>query len=286
LISALIFGLLSAFSFGTADFLAGLTSRKIGSYATLFYMQILGLLVLSIYLFSSGDWIMLVNHWHAIKLAMLFMGIDLLGILCLYQGLATGNVSVVAPISSSFAIVTVILALLFGENPSPIVLLAILLTIGGVVTASFRAGEGDKRKGQSTNGIAWGILAAILLGVAFFGIKYPTEEIGAYVTVWIGRLQATIILPILLVILKKKLKKPRRSDIGWLFLVGLLDMIAFISYNIGIMKADTSIVVIITSLFSIVSIFWGVVIWKEKMTWNQAIGVCLVLIGILVININ
>ncbi|SHF19768.1 Uncharacterized membrane protein [Seinonella peptonophila] len=283
-ISGLLYGLLSAFAFGTADFLAGLSSRRIGSYTTLIYMQAVGLAVLSIYLFSSDEWHSIMNHGYMVMLAMIFMGIDLLGILCLYQGLAIGKVSIVAPIASSFAAITVILAIIFGETPSIITLIGIILTIIGVIIASLKLTEEPSSK-SSRKGIMWAILASILLGVAFFGLKFPTSQMGAFSTVWIGRAQSIIALPLILRVFKQKPKRPQLADIGWISLVGIFDVIALISYNLGITTANTSVVVTITSLFAIVTMIWGIIVWKERIIWNQILGISTILIGILLINL-
>ncbi|WP_028777478.1 EamA family transporter [Shimazuella kribbensis] len=281
-----IMGILSAFSFGTADFLAGITSRRIGSYTTLFYMQLVGAIGLSIYLFFSGDWSIFINHMDAVGLAMLFMGIDVIGILCLYQGLAKGNVSVVAPITSSFAAITVILAIIFGERPSFITIAGIILSIAGVIFASLRFNTAASTKTTNpSSGILWAILAALLLGIAFFGLKYPTVEIGPFMTVWIGRLQAVILLPLLLLIPKRQWVIPQLKEAGLLLLVGIFDVIAIISYNLGLMQADTTIVVTLTSLFAIVTIIWGVVVLAERMIWNEAVGIVSILIGLVLISL-
>lgn len=284
MVSGFFFGMVAAFSFGTADFLAGWISRKIGTYSTLFYMQAVGFVVLSLYFFIIGDWEVLIGNTQAIWLSLIFMGLDLFGILCLYQGLAKGNVSLVAPIGSSFAIITVILAVFFGESPSLIMIVAIFLTIGGVIVSSTPIS--DISRTHSRKGIGWAILASILLGIAFFGTKFPTAEIGAEATVWLGRLQAVVFLMLFFLLSKRKLEKPHRRfrDWGFLILIGVLDMIAFISYNIGIMQAYTTLVVTITSLFAVFTLLWGMVILRERLLWNQVLGVGMIFLGLILIQ--
>jgi uncharacterized membrane protein len=280
-----LLGLLSAFSFGTADFVAGLTSRRIGSYTTLFYMQIVGVIGLGAYLLFNGNWNVYIDHMDAVGMAMLFMGIDLIGILCLYQGLATGNISVVAPITSSFAAVTVTLAVIFGERPSLIVVIGIILSIAGVIFASLKFGSiSNKEKFTLSNkGTLWAILSSLFLGIAFFGLKYPTLEIGPFITVWIGRLQSVILLPLILVIANQKWRKPKKKSIYQLILVGALDVIAILSYNFGLLQADTTIVITLTSLFAVVTIIWGLLFLSEKLKWNQIAGITSILAGLILI---
>lgn len=61
-------------------------------------------------------------------------------------------------------------------------------------------------------------------------------------------------------------------------------MIAFISYNIGIMQAYTPLVVMITSLFAVFTLLWGMVILREKLLWNQVLGVGMIFLGLILIQ--
>lgn len=161
---------------------------------------------------------------------------------------------------------------------------AIFLTIGGVIVASIPVA--DIPTSRSRKGIGWAILASILLGIAFFGTKFPAAEIGAEATVWLGRLQAVVFLTLFFLLSKRKLEKPQRRvrDWGFLILIGVLDMIAFVSYNLGIMQAYTTLVVTITSLFAVFTILWGMIILREKLLWNQMLGVGMIFVGLILIQ--
>ncbi|KPV57772.1 hypothetical protein QJ48_20230 [Paenibacillus sp. A3] len=283
--NGMLLGLVSALSFGTADFFAGKSGKKIGVFSTLFYMQLVGLLFLTAAVFWKGQWHALLSLQHAAA-ASLWMAVDLIGILFLYQGLLTGSSAVVAPVASSFSVVTVVLAFLSGERLGTGTWLGIVMTLSGVILASIVwSGKSKQRSGTAlASGVLWAILASLFLGAAFFGLRFAQEALGGLLTVWIGRLQATILLPVLYRLLKIKLTPPGRNGAGLVAIVGILDAVALVSYNTGLGLEDTSIVITAASLFAIVTLLWGVLAGGEKPAWNQWIGVGYTLAGILIVS--
>ncbi|MEC0211798.1 DMT family transporter [Paenibacillus ehimensis] len=284
--NGILLGLLSALSFGTADFFAGKSSKKIGVFSTLFYMQLVGLLFLTAAVFWQGQWDALLSLRHAAA-ASLWMAVDLIGILFLYQGLLTGSSAVVAPVASSFSVVTVALAFLSGERLGTGTWLGIIMTLSGVILASmvWRSGRSKQRPGTAlASGVLWAVLASLFLGAAFFGLRFAQEALGGLLTVWIGRLQAVILLPVLYRLLKIRLTSPGRNGAGLVAIVGILDAVALVSYNTGLGLEDTSIVITATSLFAIVTLLWGVLAGGEKPAWNQWVGVGCTFAGILIVS--
>ncbi|MDO3675437.1 DMT family transporter [Paenibacillus ehimensis] len=284
--NGIFLGLLSALSFGTADFFAGRSSKKIGVFSTLFYMQLVGLLFLTAAVFWQGQWDALLSLRHAAA-ASLWMAVDLIGILFLYQGLRTGSSAVVAPVASSFSVVTVALAFLSGERLGTGTWLGIIMTLSGVILASmvWRSGRSKQRPGTAlASGVLWAVLASLFLGAAFFGLRFAQEALGGLLTVWIGRLQAVILLPFLYRLLKIRLTSPGRNGAGLVAIVGILDAVALVSYNTGLGLEDTSIVITATSLFAIVTLLWGVLAGGEKPAWNQWVGVGCTFAGILIVS--
>jgi drug/metabolite transporter (DMT)-like permease len=288
-VSGILLGLLSAFSFGTADYLAGRASRKTGIFSTLYFMQLVGLIFLTLAMTWSGQWSRLTVEAHADLSASLWMALDVIGILCLYQGLVTGKVFIVAPIASSFSVVTVILALVSGERIEPARLAAIFLTLAGVILTTLVLSPPPGMNGTGTKlakGAVWAILAALFLGTAFFGLRYPQQSLGGLATVWIGRLQATILLPIILACLKKRIGLPDIKSVGLVIMIGILDAAALVSYNLGLGREDTSIIITAASLFAVVTLLWGVLLDREKPAWNQWVGISCTFVGICIISLH
>lgn len=280
----LFLGLCAAFSFGTSDFLAGKSGRKIGVFATLFFMQAVGLVFLSIALVVSGQWKLLVPN-EAMVSASIWMAVDLAGIVMLYQALRIGQASIVTPIASSFSVVTVVLAFLFGERLHTFAIFGIVLTFAGVLLTTIgqeKRPPGYTGKWSST---FWALGASLLLGAAFFGLRYSAEALGGVPTVWIGRLQAVLLLPLLYRAARIPLTLPGRQSYGLLLAIGILDAVALVSYNQGLRFADTAVVATGVSLFALVTLLWGVCLAGERPARWQWVGILLTLTGIAVVSI-
>jgi drug/metabolite transporter (DMT)-like permease len=283
-----LWGLASGLLFGTADFIAARASKRVGAYTTLFFMQLAGLILLTVLMTAFGEW-RSIDGVRSVASACLWMLLDLIGILFLYRGLQVGLTSVVAPVASSFSAVTAALALLLGERVSQTVLCGIAATLIGVIgvtlTGSAPADQREPRS-RAARGTLWAIGASLLLGAAFYGMREPAVAIGGIATVWIGRLQASALLPLAAFLARRRFARPRGRLWGLLLTVGVLDALAIVSYNFGLRQAQTSIVITATSLFAVFTLLWGVLIAKERPARHQWGGIALTFAGIAAVSLG
>src|SRR5215469_12748395 len=113
-----LFGLLTAISWGSSDFLARFATRRIGTLRATLYMQLLGFALLSAALPFLGGWGHLADGsgfrpW----LWGLFAGtLNTMATLAIYRSFELGKMSVVAPLSASYPVITVLLTLSTGER--------------------------------------------------------------------------------------------------------------------------------------------------------------------------
>jgi uncharacterized membrane protein len=144
----ILLGLLSACFWGLADFLAARVSRQSGAYRTLFYAQLIGWSALSFLLMPQGRFpVASLQIW---LLAGLLGLLNAIGSLAFYRALQIGLVSLVSPIASGFAAVTMVLALLWGERPGAIQLIGLVLTLVSVVSIARLSGAGNPRSPEGT----------------------------------------------------------------------------------------------------------------------------------------
>ena len=84
--------------------------------------------------------------------------------------------------------------------------------------------------------------------------------------------------------------RPQRGlprGVFWLFIIptGLLDTLANVAYNVGVSVALTSVVVVLSSLFSAVTVLLAWVFLRERLAAWQWAGVIAILVGIALINL-
>src|SRR5215813_6578875 len=130
-----LFGLLTAFSWGSSDFLARFATRRTGTLRATLYMQILGLVLLSAALPFLGGWGHLADGsglrpwvWG------LFAGsLNTVSTLSIYRSFELGKMSVVAPLSASYPVITVLLSVVTGEHLTLARIVGIALVLAGAI---------------------------------------------------------------------------------------------------------------------------------------------------------
>ena len=104
----IIFGLLTALTWGAADFNGGLATKRSNPYGVVIISHIISFLLLLLLTVFLGEPIPLPQEWLWAIGAGFFGSI---GLLFLYRALADGRMSIAAPIT---AVIAAILSVLFG----------------------------------------------------------------------------------------------------------------------------------------------------------------------------
>ncbi len=110
-------GLLTAFTWGGADFLARFATHRIGTLRTMLYMQTTGFVLLTIFLPWLGGWGHLADGsgWQPWAWGLLAGCINAVSTLALYRSFEIGKMAVVAPLSASYPVLTIALSIFTGE---------------------------------------------------------------------------------------------------------------------------------------------------------------------------
>jgi uncharacterized membrane protein len=298
---AVFFGLLGAFSWAGADFLARHVSRLIGPARTFILAQCVGVSALTIYLAVARD-----PHW---SLALTFAGparaadewalvaavLNIVGSLCLYRAFAIGKMALVTPIAASYPGLTVILALASGERLKtssavgiPIILVGIMLTVIPVAAAAAHGAGAAPRPGAHHDhaGVGWALGAALCFGVAFWVLGFHvTPTLGGVAPIWIIRLAgASLVLGLAARRSSQPVLPPRRIARP-LVASALLDTTGFVASTLGLATGHVSVVTVLTSLFGVVIILLSWVLLKERLHARQWCGVALIFAGVALVSV-
>jgi len=307
----IILGLSAALFWGTADFLVRYTTRIIGTYRTLFYMQFIGLACLSIFLVASGEFTRLVAHisWQWWILAILTALLNIISALALYRSFEIGVLAIVSPVAASSTALTVVLAIISGEMISRARGLGIAAAFIGVVLAATHFTPlsdtqkveassatldynrrysylGLLRRGQLTRGVGWALAAAVCYGIDFWllGI-YIAPVFGGIMPVWIIRITTISTLAIFAMPARQSLQWPPRRA-WWLIIpIGILDTLAFLSVAIGYTADQVSVVSVLASLFSAVTVLLAWIFLHEKLQWSQWLGIVIIFLGVSLVKL-
>src|SRR2546428_4977750 len=165
-----LLGALTAFCWGTSDYLSRSSSQKAGHYRTTVYMHVVSTATLLLLLpLLRPDFSI------SLELALTLVSLSVLNFFAfifLYRGLHHGVVSVVAPIAYSYPIITTIFAVIFlGVMLSGVRTLALAAVILGVILLSTRFSElGRYLRGGGLVKVMPGVDSAVVAGVSFWGV--------------------------------------------------------------------------------------------------------------------
>ena len=132
-----VLALLTSAFFGTSDFVAAITSRRISSVDVALWSQFAGAIVLVAALALSGQ------HPDAsgVTWGAASGVVAAFGVLVFYRALAIGPTTVVSPIAAGGVAVPVLVGALGGEPPSALVVVGLLAAVGGMAIVSLANSE-------------------------------------------------------------------------------------------------------------------------------------------------
>jgi drug/metabolite transporter (DMT)-like permease len=312
----ILLGLLTASCWGTSDFVARFAAHKIGALRTSLYMQLAGFILLSLCLPWLGGWGHLADGsgWQPWAWGVLAGVLNCVATLSLYRSFEIGKLAVVAPISASYPVLTVLLSVLSGEHLQlaralgiACTLLGVALVAGGEKTTetlspgstggvagptpseprvSLLAEAGIEKARRGGKGIGMALCSAIGFGFLFWllGIRIVPVT-GATQTVWMIRLTSSILTALVILSIKQPISLPRSGSIPvWLAVMGALDTGAFMLNNFGMQIEQVAVVSVLASLYGAVTVCLAAIFLRENVSRWQWLGIVSIFLGIFLIS--
>lgn len=201
-----------------------------------------------------------------------------------YKSLRVGKVSIVMPIASCWAIVTIFISIAFlGEILTKIHALGAIFAIVGVILVLFKKNNSAKSK-DGSRGIFYAIIAAIAYGIDFVIIDLLANEIGWFLPIFFIGIITAFFLLIYAGFRKRNLSFPRNVFL-FVALVGILDTIAYLFYSSSVTMELGAVVAPIAATSPAISILLAKIFFKEKLWLIQKIGIIFVLAGLVLLSL-
>ena len=286
---SLLAGLGGMFGWGTADFFAGEAVQKAGNLKTFFWVQVFGLAANLVFL--AFNWPSSLNITP--NLIVLILSACLayfFGYQIFYKAFSVGELSIVSPIVTSYAVFSVLVSFFVFHQPlKAIQLLSIATVIVGVVLVSVDFSKVKHRLSLTlTPGVKEALTAAVFFGLVFWPLnEYVSERFDWILFNVIIKVAAILMFILLSPFFYKTVKVLEISKGIWrlLILAGFLDLFGFLSVTFGISRADAILVIPISSAFSVVTVILAKIFLKEKTTFTQGCGIALTIFGIILTGI-
>ncbi len=283
---AVIFGILSAFSFGIGDFLARFSSKEIGFQRSLFWMLVVGsVFYLILYSFFYGGFN---PNLKGVGLSLISGVLIMFGLLFLYKGLESGPVSIVAAIVATNPFFVFLVRFAFGTEPSVLQWISSIIIILGAVLISISASSFKDSLGLNSKQIKSTVVMSFVSSVCLaFGLIFSQEAssyLSATETVIYVRFFSLLSISVILILYRVKPILTKKS-IPILIFQGILETTGYFFLISAYSFDKIGIAVIISSGFGLITIILARIILKEKIEKIQKIGITLTFIGIACISI-
>lgn len=276
---AMVLALGSSCGWGSADFLGGLSAKRVPILVVAAVSQAVG--------FVFTLLVVLAVHRGPLDVSVLWIGaiggvLGAGGLSALYQGLAVGRMGVVAPIAALSGVVPVVVGLVAqGDRPEAVQVIGMVLAIGGVVMAS-RARD-EAAPGRLATGAGLALLAALLLGAMVVALDAGGDRDPVW-TVFMVRVSSVALLW-LVVAARRPSFATVRPNLATLVGAGVLDNLANLLFVLAAARGLLSLVSVLGSLYPVVTVVLARVVLDERLARWQLVGVAGALTGVALISL-
>ena len=272
---AVVLALVSAFSFGLSDFIGGLVSRRASAWSVAVVVQsasavstaLLALVVAGSPTPADFAWALLAGSGSGVGVGFLF------------RGLATGRMSVVAPLSAvGAALVPVALGFGLGERPGTLVSLALVAAFPGIwLVASGEqsptpgADRVDRTAGSSA-GVVDGLLAGLGFGVMFSALGQVPDGAGFW-PLAVSQLVSAVAAAVLATAMRASWRPGRAS---WRAApAGPLSAVAVLCFQLATQSGLLTVSSVLASLYPAATVVLAMLVLRERLHRAQVVGLAL-----------
>ncbi len=294
--TATLLALGAALTWGVGDFLGGLMSRRLPTTTVMVISQGFGLVAVTIAFLATGATLPDESPaLHAIGAGAL----GALGLAAFYHALATGMVSLVAPIAATGVIVPVGIGLWGGEAVGATGFAGIATAISGVVLASVapsgQGGADPTDQAVRTRSLALAVVAALLFG-GYFAVFATATKGGLLGASLVQRLASLATVTAMWVVARRgqafalTFAVPpgiaTGTALAGLAGTGMLDIAANILYGGASLTGLLSLASVLSSLYPVVTVLLARLVLGERLAAVQGAGVVLALTGTTLIAVR
>lgn len=286
-------GLIAALCWGSTDVMASIAGRRLGSLHVVMIAQIASVAVAILLAISQG--VGLPSDPFALFLAALFGAIAAGAYVSFFTALRIGPLSVVSPVVAAYGGLTVVLSVLLrGETLTTLQGLGAALATFGVILTGLVFEGGWRGTRLVGRGVVFSLLAMLLFSALTAGLATPIHAAGWLPVLLTSRLaNAATILAILVAV---TVIRPRGSAIlitgsgppsvraiAAGAAAGLLDIVGFVAFAIGLEIAPTWIVGLASSFGPAVAVIVAVALWGERLRPSQWAGLAGIAAGLVAV---
>ncbi|MBM3622941.1 MAG: EamA/RhaT family transporter [Alphaproteobacteria bacterium] len=275
--------LLAAAVYGAGDFVGGLAARRVSVLFVVGVGQVVGLFGLAaVSALLPAEQVRPADlWWGAVSGLSTAVGITLL-----YQALATGRMSVVAPITALCALaVPVAFAIVVGLTVSLLTASGIAVAALAVALISREPDRADASRTGALGAVTLAVAAGLGIGVFYVTMGRTDPASGLWPLVAArGASTALFALAALATVARwRRAKAPAGVLWRWAALSGLFESAATALYLLASREGNLAVVATLTSLYPASTVFLAAVALGERLRLAQVVGLGLATVAVVMI---
>lgn len=265
----------SAAFYGAADFLGGLTSRSESSLTVTLGAQAVGAVILAmvVWVMPPADWADPSLLWGVVS------GVcGGTGVLALYAGLATGRMSIVAPVTAALSgsIPAAVGILFLGDELRPNAVAGIVMALVAIVVVSATAE--DDGSGSSSRALVFAVISGLGFSASILAYAHTDGETGL-APLLIARLVAVTLFA-LAALSTRRAVIPAVRVRGLVVATGLVDVAANVTQVLALRMGPLAVASVLGSLYPVGTLLLARFVLHERLHGLQRAGVALSVVAV------
>lgn len=265
-----LFGSLSALSIGLSDLYARRVVRASSGLTASVAISIVAIATAVVSVIAFGS----TMEPRDLAVGML-SGIGLgFGLVGYYAGMSRSTATVVSPVVAALsAIIPFTYAITRGEPATAAAVAGAVVAIGGLVLITTGGGGAHHVRA----GLAWGVASGLAYGAGFAAVLETSDGAGALPAV--GQRVISSVIVVSLSVRAGTTLLPPFGVRGAALLGGAFAGVSTVLFLIG-MRADATVALITASMFPVATVAIGRIWFGDGVSRRQALGVAVVLVGV------
>jgi drug/metabolite transporter (DMT)-like permease len=281
---SILYGILSAGTWGAADFIGGIASKRTSPYRVLFLAEIAGLVPFIVIALAIRE---TVPPAVDLLLGAVSSLLGLGGLLMLYRALASGQMTIAAPVSALFAaIIPVLFGLVSLGVPSPATLLGFglaFLAVWFISQTGSTHGSSPMKGRLNLAGLRLPLLSGFFFGCYFLIIHRATLH--AFFWPLVAARLAGFLAFGIYALLTRQPALPPREVWGLCLVNGVIDIAGNGFYVLAAQAGRIDVAAVLGALYPASTVLLAWVILKERINWLQGLGVLLAFAAIVLFTL-
>lgn len=275
----IIYGLISSASWGAADFIGGLVSKRTSPIRVLYLAEIasfIPFIVLAIILREP------LPPGADLVIGAVASILGLIGLVFLYRALASGQMTIAAPVSALFA---ALLPVVFGFFTLGLPSIATMIGIGLAFLAVWFISQTDSTNWRfSISDLRLPLISGLFFGVYFIAIHKATLH-AFFWPLAMARFAGFVALGLYALITRQPAMPPRNT---WTLCIinGVIDIAGNGFYVLSTHTGRIDVAAVLGALYPASTVLLAWIFLKERITSTQAMGIALAFIAIVLFTIQ